>query len=448
MDATSLGSELSRVRMDGLIVDRGHAEYNKYRRIWNGLADRQPAAIIRARSVDDVKKTIRIAVDQGALLAVRCGGHSLPGLSTCDDGIVLDLSLMNDVAVDAASGIAEVGGGALLGDLDAAGAQVGLVTPAGVVSHTGVAGLTLGGGMGWLSRRFGLTIDNLLGAELVTADGRLIWASADSEPDLFWGLRGGGGNFGVVTKFKFQMHAFDPIVVISSWTYDPKDCETVLDGYQRLSADARHELTTSFSFYSAGLVVTACWSGSSSEAEPVLAPFGKLAKVISGSLGKMAYVDHQRRHDEAMAWGQRHYSKGGFLEKIDAVAIACMSDAIAKTPTAKSDIYVLQLGGAISDVAEGATAYSGREANYYWIASATWDESSDDLRCMAWGREAAKNLAAISLKGNYVNEQADFGNDVAVSAYGAEKYIKLARLKATYDPGNLFRLNQNIEPKL
>ena len=234
MNDSAVSGSLSSAQMDGLVVDRNHVDYDKYRRIWNALADRRPAAIVRARTVEDVKKTVQIAAKQNALLAVRSGGHSLPGLSTCDDGIVLDLSLMNDVEVDAAAGIAEVGGGALLGDLDAAGARAGLVTPAGVISHTGVAGLTLGGGMGWLSRRFGLTIDNLLGAEVVTADGRVIWASAESEPDLFWGLRGGGGNFGVVTRFKFRVHPLGPIVV-GCWTYSANDCEAVLHGFNRLS---------------------------------------------------------------------------------------------------------------------------------------------------------------------------------------------------------------------
>jgi FAD/FMN-containing dehydrogenase len=410
------------------------------------LADRRPAAIVRARNLDDVTRTIRIAVEQQALLAVRGGGHSLPGLSTCDDGIVLDLSPMNDVIVDAAARTAEVAGGALLGDMDAAGARAGLVTPAGVVSHTGVAGLTLGGGMGWLSRRFGLTIDNLLGAEVVTADGRLIWASTDSEPDLFWGLRGGGGNFGVVTKFRFRMHPLDPIVV-GCWTYAPDDCENVLRGFHRLSAAAPRELTTGFTMTSAALVLTACWSGAPAGAEAAIAPFGNLAPPASGSFGSMAYVDLQKRNDVHLAWGQRHYSKGGFLGNIDDTAIACMKDAIASSPTANSDIYVLQLGGAVKDTEENATPYSGRAAGYYWITSAIWDDAADDTRCMAWGRKAAASLAAISLRGNYVNEQSDFGKDVAFGAYGREKYDRLAKLKARFDPVNLFRLNQNIEPK-
>lgn len=446
MNAFLLASALRKLNPVGQVIGHDHVEYDRSRRIWNGLADRNPAAIVRARNVDDVIKTIRVAADHGVLLAVRCGGHSLPGLSTCDDGIVLDLSAMNSVTVDSAAPVAEVGGGALLGDLDAAGARAGLVTPAGVVSHTGVAGLTLGGGMGWLSRRFGLTIDNLLGAEVVTADGRLFWASADSEPDLFWGLRGGGGNFGVVTKFRFRMHPFGSIVV-GCWTYAPSDCEKVLKGFQRLSATAPRELTTNFSFSTAGLAVTACWSGIAADAEELVVPLGNLVQPISGTFGNMAYVELQSRSDELMAWGQRFYSKGGFLEKIDDAAIACMGEAIAQAPTADSDIYVLQLGGAINDIEESATPYSGRAANYYWIASAKWKDSSHDERCIAWGRKTAKSLAAISMEGNYINEQADFGKEVAYNAYGAEKYNRLARLKARFDPGNLFRLNQNIAPK-
>ena len=446
MTASSIHSAMARIAFDGPVISPEHAEYDRFRRIWNGVADRRPTAIIRARSVDDVRKAVGLAADHNTLLAVRCGGHSLPGLSTCDDGIVLDLSLLNDVVVDKSAGTADVGGGALLGDLDAAGARAGLVTPAGVVSHTGVAGLTLGGGMGWLSRRFGLTIDNLLGAEVVTADGRVIWASAESEPDLFWALRGGGGNFGVVTKFRFRMHKFGPIIV-GCWTYAAADHQKVLAGFEELSAAAPREMTSNFSLTPTQVIVTACWSGSADKAAAAVAPFGKLAAPLSGGYGDMAYIDLQKRHDEATAWGQRHYSKGGFLGKIDVSTIARMHEIIASAPATGTDIYILQLGGAVTDIEEHATPYSGRAASYYWITNALWDHQADDARYISWGRMAAKSLTAISLKGNYVNEQADHGKDVAEKAYGAEKYDRLARLKACYDPNNLFRLNQNIEPR-
>jgi FAD/FMN-containing dehydrogenase len=438
--------ELLQANMDGLVIGKNHSDYDKYRKLWNGISDRQPAAIVRARSVSDVRKTIEIAGKSGALIAVRCGGHSLPGHSSCDAGIVLDMSLINDVVVDSIKGTADVGGGAHLADLDEAGARVGLVTPAGVVSHTGVAGLTLGGGMGWLSRRFGMTVDNLLGAEVVTADGSVVWASDDSEPELFWGLRGGGGNFGVVTKFRFRMHKLGPIVV-GCWTYLTADCEKILRGFQDLSESAPRELTASFAMMSNELVVTACWSGAAEDAAKMVSPFGSLASEVSGSFVDMDYTALQKRSDETDAWGQRHYSKGGFLEKLDDTAIKCMKDAVAQAPNDRSDIYLLQLGGAISDVDENATPYSGRTASYYWIANAIWDDPVDDARCMEWGRNWAKKLSAISMQGNYVNEQSDIGKDVARSAYGPEKYSRLAKIKYRYDPANLFRLNQNIEPK-
>ncbi len=447
MNAAFLACELQKAKLDGAVIDRSHIEYDKFRRIWNGVADRQPAAIVRARGVSDVTKVVRVAAGQGALLAVRCGGHSLPGLSTCDNGIVLDVSPMSEITVDSSAHTAEVGGGALLGHLDVAGARAGLVTPAGVVSHTGVAGLTLGGGMGWLSRRFGLTIDNLLSADIVTADGRLVHTSAEIEPDLFWGIRGGGGNFGVVTKFKFQMHPLGPVAV-GRWVYAAHDCEAVLQGYRELAAAAPRELTTAFTLTIANLVITAFWSGFSEGAEAALAPFGTLARPLSGSLGSMAFVDFQSRSDEHFAWGRRYYAKGGYLREIDDRAIACLKDSIASSPTPDSELYVLQLGGAINDIDESATAFTGRAAGYYWIAEAVWDDGVDDERCIAWGRLAAKRLAAISLRGNYVNEQSDFGKDIALGAYGAEKYNRLAKLKARYDPTNLFRLNQNIEPTL
>jgi FAD/FMN-containing dehydrogenase len=207
MNATSALGDLARAHLDGALIDASHAQYDRLRRVNNALADRRPAAIVRAMSASDVQKVVRIAAEHGVLLAVRCGGHSFPGLSTCDRGIVLDLSLMKEVTIDPEARTADVSGGALLGDVDAAGLRYGLVTPAGVVSHTGVGGLTLGGGMGWLSRRFGLTIDNLVGVDIVTADGRLVRAAPEEESDLFWAVRGGGGNFGVVTTFRFRMHS-------------------------------------------------------------------------------------------------------------------------------------------------------------------------------------------------------------------------------------------------
>jgi FAD/FMN-containing dehydrogenase len=445
MDATLLTRGFELARLDGPVIDRSHADYGRLRRVWNGMVDRRPAAIVRAMNAKDVVKVVQIAAEREMLLAVRCGGHSFPGLSTCDDGIVLDLSLMKDILVDPISRTAEVSGGALLGDLDAAGSPYGLVTPAGVVSHTGVAGLTLGGGMGWLSRRFGLTIDSLLGAEIVTADGRLVRTSSQEEPELFWAIRGGGGNFGVVTKFKFGMHSLGTAAV-GQWIFPSSEAAAALQRYRECLVGAPRELTTAFVLTPANLRITAVWSGSMEGAETALAGFGALGHIDSSSIGGTTFLELQKASDERMAWGRRCYAKGGFLLDIDENTIKLVTDAMISAPTADAEVYVLQLGGAVCDTDESDTPYVGRAAGYYWIVAPVWDGAADDENCVAWGRKTAANLAANSLRGNYVNEQSETG--LAPSAYGEEKYARLAQLKGRYDPANLFRLNQNIEPRL
>ena len=446
MDAAIFAREFARARMEGDVVDRDHPEYDRLRRVWNAVADRRPAGVVRARSVSDVEKVVAVAAKHEALLAVRGGGHSIPGLSTCDDGIVLDLSLMNSVAVDRSACRAEVLGGALLGDLDGAGAAVGLVVPAGVVSHTGIAGLTLGGGMGWLSRRLGLTIDSLLAADIVTADGRSRRISAEVEPDLFWAVRGGGGNFGVVTKFTFRMHPLGEVLV-GSWIYPVTESTAVLRRYRDHAARAARELTTGFVLTSADLRVTALWSGTPERAEAAVAPFGALGRPMSASMGGGTFLDLQRRSDDRMAWNRRYYAKGGYLREVDDRAVDRMVDSISSAPTPDAEFLVLQLGGAVSDIDDDATPCTGRAAGYYWIVESAWDHKADDEQHVGWCRMAAGRLSEISMRGNYVNEQGDFGKEIALGAYGERKYGRLARLKAQYDPTNLFRLNQNIEPR-
>jgi len=446
MDSVTLARDLARAQLDGALVDCDHVEYDRLRRVNNGLIDRRPAAIVRASSASDVQKIVRMAAERKALLAVRCGGHSFPGLSTCDDGIVLDLSLMNDVVVDPEARTASVAGGALLGDVDAAGLRHGLVTPAGVVSHTGVGGLTLGGGMGWLSRRFGLTIDNLLGAEIVTADGQLLRINAEDAPDLFWAIRGGGGNFGVVTRFWFRMHPLGTTIV-GRWVYPVKQAPAVLRRYRESLVDAARELTTMVVFTSSELRITALWSGSPRGGEAALAHFGALGDLTFASVAEASFLELQRASDGRMAWGRRYYAKGGFLREVDDETIAALAESIAMAPSPDSEVYILQLGGAVCDVEESATPYAGRAAGHYWIVEGVWDDPSSDLKCVSWGRTTASRLAANSLRANYVNEQSETGKDLTLSAYGEEKYNQLARLKWRYDPTNLFRLNQNIEPR-
>jgi FAD/FMN-containing dehydrogenase len=429
---------------DGIVVP-GSADYDRRRRIWNAVVDRRPAAIVRPTTAEGVAAVVRAAAECDALLSVRCGGHSFPGHSTCEGGVVLDLSAMNSVTLDPPSGRCVVGGGALLGDVDRAAVPHGLAVPAGVVSHTGVGGLTLGGGMGWLSRVYGLTIDSLVGVDIVTADGALRRASLENEPDLFWALRGGGGNFGVVVAFEFQARALGPVSA-GRWVYPPADIHDAMLGAARIAADGPRELTVSFSVSRLGVAVTAFWAGAPSAADAALAPFGRLAASATGGQGPVSFLDLQTRTDQHSAWGRRYYAKGGFVRHLDAAVVDHIADAVAEGPTDDAEVYVPQLGGAVRDVGEDATAYSGREAGFYWLVEPIWDDPADDVRCLAWGRRHGGRLAALSMEANYVNEQADTGGAFPEQAYGSSKYRRLREIKARYDPTNLFRLNANIEP--
>ena len=442
MTGPNVVGELTRARLDGTVVDGSHPDYDRLRRVYNAVIDRRPAAIVRPTTANDVAKIVTIANETRLPLAVRCGGHSFAGLGTCDDGIVCDLSSINRVLVDPGTRTVQVGGGALLGDVDAAGEGYGLVTPAGVVSHTGVGGLTLGGGMGYLSRRFGLTIDSLIEADIVTADGRCSRVDADEQPDLFWAIRGGGGNFGVVTRFKFRMHELGP-VAIRRWTYPAAGIAGTLRRCREAIADAPRELTTAFVVTRDQLLLRAIYSGSTVGADSALARF-RLPGGIEDPRSDMTFVELQRASDDLLPWGRRYYSKGGFLGEISDDVISVIADAVRDSPLPGLEVYCLALGGAIADVNEDATAYSGREASFYWISQGVWDRSDDDEAAIAWCRRTASRLAKLSMDTNYVNEQADTG--VARRSYGESKYRRLAQLKARYDPANVFRMNQNIMP--
>lgn len=445
--SNSLLDALTAAELHCPVITDGHPEYDHYRRVWNGIADRRPLAIVRPQDVEDVQKAVRAAASSGALLAVRGGGHSLPGLSTCNDGLVLDLSLIHSVVIDNAAQTVDVGGGALLGDLDRATVPKGYIVPAGVISHTGVAGLTLGGGMGWASRKYGLTIDSLLGAEIVLASGDITWTSPTWNPELFWAIRGGGGNFGVVTRFRFQLHPFSGIVA-GQWIYPIEQARTVLPSLRDRARQQPRDFTVSFTTSQSGISVTAVWSGDAGLARAVLLPFGALAGGdSSGRLENLSYLTLQSRNDVDFAWSRRYYAKGGFWSDISDQAIEHIIDAVAHAPAPDCEIYAIQLGGAIRDVADEATAYTGRDAGYYWLSEPIWDDSADDDRCIEWGRATGRLLSDASIAGNYVNEQGDTGSNITRDAYGPEKYRRLARLKARLDPTNLFRLNQNIEPQ-
>ena len=431
----------------GDIVLPDDPAYDQARAVWNGMADRRPALVVRPTGVDDVVSALRFAREDDLLIAVRCGGHSIPGLSTCDDGIVIDLSRMRGAEVDPERRTALLGGGSLLADLDAAAQEHGLVCPVGVVSHTGAAGLTLGG-MGRLQRRFGLTVDNLVSVDLVTADGRLVHASEDEHPDLFWGLRGAGPNFGIATALEYGLHPLDHAITYGTIVH-PLDRARDLAGLWRdLAENGPDELFLSFGVTDQEeAYLTALHSGPPERAERDLAELRAFGQPAGDSIKAMPYLETQHLNDEAQDWGHRFYMKSAFLPALtDEVVDLCVEHATRAPDGAESGFSVWAWGRRISDVPEDGTAFTGREAAAWLAAESMWDDAQLDEQCRAWGREALADLAPFASDGRYVNDVAEVGADVARTVYGDAKYDRLVALKREWDPENVFRLNQNVQP--
>jgi FAD/FMN-containing dehydrogenase len=424
--------------------------YDEARVVWNGMIDRRPALIVRPTTTDDVSTAIRFARERELVIAVRCGGHSIPGLSTCDDGVVIDLSRMRGALVDPRARTARVGGGALLAELDDAAQQHGLVCPVGVVSHTGVGGLTLGGGMGRLQRRFGLTIDNLLAVELVTADGRLVRASEDEHPELFWGMRGAGANFGIVTAFEFRLHPLDGAVTHGVVMHPIERAEALAERYRELVLTGPDAVWASFGIELAGrpmAYVAVLHSGSPADAERDLSALRGLPGAATDSIETTSYLATQRLSDEATAWGHRFSMRSSFLSSLPDDLVSAWADRIVRMPEGASGGYsVWSCGGAIAAVPEESTAFTGRSALHWASAEIQWDELELDEACRAWGRAALAEAAPYESVGRYVNDVAEVEDGLARTIYGDAKYERLVALKREWDPDNAFRLNQNIRP--
>ena len=430
--------------------DRG---YDEARAVWNKVFDRRPALVVRPQGVDDVTAAVRFAREQELLVAVRCGGHSIPGLSTCDDGIVIDLSAMRGATVDPERRTAQVNGGALLAELDDAAQGHGLVCPVGVVSHTGVAGLTLGGGMGRLQRKHGLTIDNLAAVELVTADGRHVRASEDEHPELFWGMRGAGPNFGIVTSFEYRLHPLDHAITFGTVTHPLERARELAALFRDLGENGPDELFLSFgtakerSGDAAYTFLTVLHCGAPDRAERELAGVRAFGPPVRDSIRAMPHLAAQHLNDETQDWGHRFYMKSAFLPAFPDGAVDLCAEHAARAPDgADCEFSVWAWGRAIADVAEDATAFTGREAAVWLAAEALWDDDALDEQCRSWGRDALADLAPFASSGRYVNDVAEVGADVARMVYGEAKYDRLVALKREWDPDNVFRLNQNIRP--
>jgi hypothetical protein len=434
----------------GEIVRPEDSGYDQARRVWNGMVDRRPAMIVRPDGVEDVAAAIRFGREEDLPIAVRCGGHSIPGLSTCDDGIVIDLSRMGGAEVDPAARIARVGGGALLAELDQAAQEHGLVCPVGVVSHTGVAGLTLGGGMGRLMRRFGLTIDNVLAVELVTADGRVVRASEDEHPELFWGLRGAGANFGIATSFEFRLHPLDHPITYGAVTHPLGRARELAALWRDLADNGPDDLFLSFGTENdngGAAYVTALHSGSVAQAERDLAELRAFGPPLADTIGPKPYLETQGLNDEPHGWGHRFYMKSAFLPALPDEAVdVCVEHATRAPDGTESSFSTWAWGRRIADVPEDGTAFTGRGAAAWIAAESMWDKPELDDECRTWARDALADLAPFATDGRYVNDVVEVGADVPRTIYGDAKYERLVALKREWDPDNVFRLNQNIQP--
>src|SRR5262245_9081427 len=438
----------------------GEAGYDEARTIWNAMIDRRPAAIVRAAGAADVIQTVRLAAHHGLLLSVRGGGHNIAGNAVCEGGLMLDLSRMTSVRVDPQARTVRVEPGARLSDLDRETQAFGLATPVGINSTTGVAGLTLGGGFGWISRKFGMTVDNLVSADVVTAAGELVRASASDHPDLFWAIRGGGGNFGVVTSFELKLHAVGPQVLAGFIVHPFSAAKNVLHEYRRLVAQAPDELSCwavlrkapPLPFLAAEvhgteiLVLALCYVGDPVAGEKALAPFKAIGKPIADVVGPAPFAVWQTALDPLLTPGERNYWKShDFVELSDGL-IDLVVGAVKTLPSPQCEILIVSLGGAINRVPSDATAYPHRNIQFLMNVHTRWSEPSQDKACVAWARALYEATAPFSTGGVYVNFMPDDeGQRVRTGAYGPN-YDRLARIKAKYDPKNLFRVNQNVAP--
>jgi FAD binding domain-containing protein/berberine-like enzyme len=443
----------------GQLVRPGDPTYDEHRRVWNGSIDRFPALIARCAGVADVMAAVRFAREAGLLLAVRGGGHSFPGLSVCDGGIVIDLSPMKGIRVDPEGRTARAQAGVLLGELDRETQAFGLAVPSGIVTHTGVAGLTLGGGISWLQRKYGLAIDQLLSVDLVTAEGEFVKASETEKPDLFWGVRGGGGNFGIVTEFEFRLNPLGPTVLAGPVFWPMEESANVLRFYRDWVADAPDELMTIVIHRKAPplpfvppelhgklvVAVACCWAGAIDEGEKFVRPLKELGSPVLDLCEPKPYLTHQGMFDPSFPHGQWYYFRACDVAEMSDEVIDITVDHSLRIESPLTTYPIWQLGGAMSRVGEDETAFTGRTAGFTYNINATTATAEGFEAEREWARSFWSALEPFHTN-VYVNFLMDEGEERVREAYGAQKYDRLKALKRRYDPDNFFRLNQNIPP--
>jgi FAD/FMN-containing dehydrogenase len=445
---------------EGLLIGPDDADYEEAREVYNAMIDKRPGLIARCANPEDVARAVTFAREHDLLLAVRGGGHNGAGLGTCDDGVVIDLSQLKDVQVDPQARTVRVGGGCTWGEVDKATNEHGLATPSGIISTTGVGGLTLGGGIGHLTRKCGLSIDNLLGAEIVLASGEQVRASADEHPDLYWAIRGGGGNFGVVTSFLFRLH--EVATVVGGPTFWPvESAAEVLSVYREFLPGAPRELNGFFAFHTVPPAppfpeeihlrkvcgVVWCYVGSDADAAGAMAPLlDSLPEPLMHGVGSMPHSALQGAFDGLYPPGDQWYWRADFVKEIPDEAVAIHARFGAETPTMKSTMHMYPIDGAAHDVGPSDTPWSYRDANWGSVFAGVDPDPANVDVIRGWSVDYHEALHPYSAGGAYVNMMMDEGQERVRASY-RDSYDRLASIKATYDPDNLFRVNQNIQPK-
>ncbi len=422
------------------VLRPGDAEYDQVRRVWNAMVDRRPAMVVRCRETADVVAGIALARQEGLEIGVRCGGHSVVGHAVPEGGLMLDLTPMGGVRVDPERRRAWVQGGALLGALDAATQPHGLATTAGNVSHTGVGGLTLGGGMGWLARQHGLSCDNVVSCLLVTASGDVVHASEQENPELFWGLRGGGGNFGVVTEFELRLHPTGTQALSVELDFPTTEAADAIGRWRDLSAGAPRRATYAATVLGGVATLGFVWVGDPEEGREHSRELASLGRPLHRRVAELSYLDLQRREDSIEGHAQRRYWKGYYFQELPDAAVEAL---LAHDPLMAAGLQAY--GGAIADVPDDATAFSQRGTAFEYVGAARWTDPSEDETRIATARECAARLEGFA-SGVYVNVLGDDGVAGVRRAYPPQKLVRLTALKDVFDPENVFHLNQNIPP--
>jgi FAD/FMN-containing dehydrogenase len=437
------------VELAGDVVRPADDEYDSSRAVFNAMIDRRPVAILRCHDTSDIARGIAFARRHGLPVSVRGGGHNVAGNAVCDDGLLLDLAPMKTVQIDPAGRVARAGAGLLLGELDRRTQVYGLATPLGVVSLTGIAGLTLGGGLGWLNRKHGLACDNVIGAEVVTADGAVLQVGPDRHPDLFWALRGGGGNFGVVTEFTYRLHPVGPVLA-GAISHPLKAAPEFLTLHDELIRSAPDDLSTAVSLAHGAtgepvVTVAVCWCGPHDDGRAVLAPLASWGRPVFRQIQSVPYAEWQRGPDPGFPRGRLHYWKAGWLRSLTDAAITTLLDRLCSMPSTFSGIGLQRMGGAAARVAPGATAFAHRAEQYDMLVLSQWADPAGSEQNIGWTRDTFAAMQPHLTDAVYVNNLGDEGEARVRAAYGAN-YERLAQVKRRYDADNVFRLNQNVVP--